>query len=141
MDIKLYQVDAFTDRVFGGNPAAVCPLDTWLPDDVMQSIALENNLSETAFFLPRAEGGKGGEYDIRWFSPVLEIDLAGHPTLATAHIIFSRLVPDLDVAVFHTKLGDTLSVVREGDRLAMDFPSRYPTTNPLAANGARAQRR
>src|SRR3546814_13028658 len=82
MRIPLYQVDAFADRVFGGNPAAVCPLDRWLPDATMQAIAAENNLSETAFFVPA-----GDHFELRWFTPAPEIDLAGHPTLATAHVL------------------------------------------------------
>jgi PhzF family phenazine biosynthesis protein len=122
MRIPLHQVDAFTDRVFGGNPAAICPLTAWIADDLMQKIATENNLSETAYFVPRA----AGEYDIRWFTPAAEIDLAGHPTLATAWLILNRLAPKLERVVFHTKLGDRLVVAREGDKLAMDFPARPP---------------
>ncbi len=121
MDLTLYQVDAFTDHVFGGNPAAVCPLESWLPDAVMQNIATENNLSETAFFV-----ANGDDYDIRWFTPTDEIDLAGHPTLATAWVILERLEPARSAVSFHTKIGDTLIVTREGPRLAMDFPSRPP---------------
>lgn len=120
-NLTLYQVDAFTDRVFGGNPAAVVPLDAWLPDAVMQNIATENNLSETAFFV-----ANGDDFDIRWFTPTDEIDLAGHPTLATAWVILNRLEPARSEVTFHTKLGDTLVVAREGERLAMDFPSRPP---------------
>ncbi len=119
MRIPLHQVDAFTSRTFGGNPAAICPLDSWLGDDLMQSIAAENNLSETVFFVRR-----GGEYDIRWFAPAKEVDLAGHPTLATAWLLFERLGHKGSEIVFHTKLGDRLVVARDGDRLAMDFPSR-----------------
>ncbi|MCW5772890.1 MAG: PhzF family phenazine biosynthesis protein [Rhodospirillaceae bacterium] len=121
MRIPIYQVDAFTNRTFGGNPAAVCPLDSWLPDALMQQIATENNLSETAFFVPR-----GDEYELRWFTPVAEVDLAGHPTLATAWTILNRLGVARDSLVFHTKIGDRLVVSRDGDRLAMDFPSRPP---------------
>ncbi|MEJ2121891.1 MAG: PhzF family phenazine biosynthesis protein [Alphaproteobacteria bacterium] len=122
--IPVYQVDAFTDRVFAGNPAAVCPLDAWLEAEVMQAIATENNLSETAFFVP-----DGSEFAIRWFTPVDEIDLAGHPTLATAHVIFSALQPGRDAVTFTTRLGDTLTVTRKtdnGGRLTMDFPARPP---------------
>jgi PhzF family phenazine biosynthesis protein len=127
MAIPLYQVDAFTDRVFAGNPAAVCPLESWLDAAVMQAIAAENNLSETAFFVADERGGSdGGTYAIRWFTPVDEIDLAGHPTLATAHVIFSVLAPALDAVTFTTPLGDSLAVTREGDRLTMDFPARPP---------------
>lgn len=116
------QVDAFTDAVFGGNPAAVCPLEDWLPDDTLQAIAAENNLSETAFFVADDDDG----YAIRWFTPVAEIDLAGHPTLATAFVIFERLDADAKSVQFTTKIGDTLTVTREDDRLSMDFPSRPP---------------
>lgn len=122
-EIPLYQVDAFSNRAFGGNPAAVCPLESWIADDVMQAIALENNLSETAFFVA-AE--KGDDYDIRWFTPTQEIDLAGHPTLATAHVILTELTSGRDEVRFHTKIGDTLAVARENGRLAMDFPSLPP---------------
>jgi PhzF family phenazine biosynthesis protein len=121
MRIRLVQVDAFTDKVFGGNPAAVCPLETWLPDDVLQAIATENNLSETAYFIPQ-----GDDYGLRWFTPVSEIDLAGHPTLATAWVMINTLGLKRDQIAFHTKIGDTLVVTREGDRLAMDFPARPP---------------
>jgi PhzF family phenazine biosynthesis protein len=125
MRIPIYQVDAFADRVFAGNPAAVCPLEDWLDADVMQAIASENNLSETAFFLPDGEA-----YAIRWFTPVAEIDLAGHPTLATAHVIFTALAPERDAITFTTRVGDTLTVSRArsngGDRLTMDFPARPP---------------
>src|SRR5258708_7558791 len=82
MQIPMYQVDAFSSRLFGGNPAAICPLDQWLPDATLQSIAAENNLAETAFYLP-----KNGGYHLRWFTPGVEVDLCGHATLATAHVI------------------------------------------------------
>jgi PhzF family phenazine biosynthesis protein len=86
MDIPIYQVDAFASQVFAGNPAAVCPLETWLPDDVMQSIAAENNLAETAFFVPR-----GDAFDLRWFTPTVEADMCGHATLGSAYVIFNDL--------------------------------------------------
>jgi len=121
MRIPLYQVDAFTDRVFGGNPAAVCPLESWLPDATMQAIAAENNLSETAFIVPEADG-----FGLRWFTPTMEIDLAGHPTLATAHVIFTALEPARSDVRFRTKIGDTVIVRRDGDILWMDFPARPP---------------
>ena len=127
MNIPLYQVDAFTSRVFAGNPAAVCSLTEWLADETMQAIAMENNLSETAFFVPR--GGEAGAYDIRWFTPTLEIDLAGHPTLATAYVIFERLRPGSTEARFHSRNGDVLAVVYEDGLIAMDFPSRPPVAN------------
>ena len=85
MKIKQFQIDAFTDRVFGGNPAAVCPLQGWPEDNLLQSIAEENNLSETAFFVP-----VGNNFELRWFTPVKEVDLCGHATLAAAHVIFER---------------------------------------------------
>lgn len=121
MKIPIYQVDAFAENVFSGNPAAVCPLDEWLPTETMQAIAEENNLSETAYFLPN-----GNSFDIRWFTPKAEIDLAGHPTLATAHAIFTELEPGRRNVTFNTKLGDTLDVVFEDDILVMNFPARPP---------------
>lgn len=118
--IPLYQIDAFTGRVFGGNPAAVCPLDDWLPDETMQAIAAENNLSETAFFV--AQGEDGG-YQLRWFTPTVEVDLCGHATLASGHVVLTRLRPDLESVRFATRSGD-LSVSRsDGGLLAMDFPA------------------
>ena len=117
--LPFYQVDAFTSRVFAGNPAGVCPLDDWLPDETMQAIAAENYLPETAFFVPDGEG-----YGIRWFTPEVEIDLAGHPTLATAFVLFNELGVEKDAVSFGTKLGDRLTVQRDGDLLSMDFPAR-----------------
>jgi len=118
--IPIYQVDAFTTRLFGGNPAAVCPLETWPEDRILQSIAAENNLSETAFFVPR-----GDRFHLRWFTPAAEVDLCGHATLGTAFVIFRYLKPELQSACFDTLSGE-LVVKREGERLAMDFPSRPP---------------
>ena len=118
---KIYQIDAFTDQVYGGNPAAVCPLEDWLPDATMQSIAAENNLSETAFFVPN-----GDYYDLRWFTPFNEVDLCGHATLASAYVILNYLNQTLDEVVFETRDAGTLIVARDGDRLRMDFPSRPP---------------
>lgn len=122
MKIPLYQVDAFTDRIFGGNPAAVCPLNEWLDVRTMQDIAMENNLSETAFYVK-----KGEAYEIRWFTPAAEIDLAGHPTLATAHVLFNHMGHPGDVIVFHCQSG-RLEVGREAgsNRLVLDFPARKP---------------
>lgn len=126
MDIPIFQIDAFTSRPFGGNPAAVCPLDTWLDDATMQAIATENNLSETSFFLPR-----GSDFELRWFTPVAEIDLAGHPTLATAYVILNILEPRRASVRFHTRSAGTLTVTRSDyNRLAMDFPSRPPAPKP-----------
>lgn len=115
--IPLYQLDAFTDRPFGGNPAAVCPLDEWLPDDVMQAIALENNLSETAFYVSEGDG-----FRLRWFTPKIEVDLCGHATLATGALILEKLEPGRDAVSFETRSG-TLGVRRDGDMLVMDFPA------------------
>ncbi len=132
MKLPLFQVDAFTGDVFGGNPAAVCPLERWIDDRLMQAIATENNLSETAFFVPASVGtpaedgyasGPGRDYDIRWFTPAAEIDLAGHPTLATAFVIFHWLDPTRTSVTFHSKSGP-LIVERCGALLAMEFPSR-----------------
>lgn len=120
--IPIYQVDAFTNRAFGGNPAAVCPLGTFLPDSLMQSIALENNLSETAFIVPMSGDA---DYHLRWFTPGVEVALCGHATLATAHIVFTHLRPELNIVRFQT-LSGLLTVVRDGDWYRMDFPSLPP---------------
>src|SRR5579875_2931381 len=120
MELPIYQVDAFSSSVFSGNPAAICPLESWLPDATLQAIATENNLSETAFFVPR-----DGAYQLRWFTPGCEVDLCGHATLASAHVLFSELKCGGDTLRFETKSGELL-VHREDDRLAMDFPSRPP---------------
>jgi PhzF family phenazine biosynthesis protein len=116
--IRLYQIDAFTSRVFAGNPAAVCPLESWLPDATMQSIAAENNLAMTAFFV-----GGDGRYELRWFTPEIELDLCGHGTLASALVVFEHVEPALGTVRFETK-GGTLAVQRDGDLLALDFPAR-----------------
>ncbi|MCW3086821.1 MAG: Phenazine biosynthesis protein PhzF family [Sediminibacterium sp.] len=121
MTLPIYTVDAFTDHIFGGNPAAVCPLAEWLPAETMQQLASENNLSETAFFVRRDDGS----YDIRWFTPELEIDLAGHPTLATAFIIFNELGHSADTITFHSKSG-VLTVIKKDGKLEMNFPARMP---------------
>ncbi len=117
MKLKLFQVDAFTNQLFKGNPAAVCPLATWLPDKTMQQIALENNLSETAFIVP-----KGEAFEIRWFTPQVEVDLCGHATLASAHVYFAELdYPEAQI-VFHSKSGP-LVIKRHELGYAMDFPT------------------
>jgi len=121
MNIPIYQVDAFTMGPFSGNPAAVCPLDAWLDDDTMQNIAAENNLAETAFIVAGEEG-----YDLRWFTPALEVDLCGHATLAAGYVVLNHLQPDLDSVSFET-LSGRLTVTRDGDRLSMDLPARAPT--------------
>jgi predicted PhzF superfamily epimerase YddE/YHI9 len=119
MRLPLYQVDAFTAELFGGNPAAVCPLERWLPDATMQAIAAENNLSETAFFVR-----DGDAYALRWFTPSVEVDLCGHATLASGFVIMSVLEPRRDAVRFHTVKAGTLTVTRAADMLAMDFPAR-----------------
>ena len=121
MTIPIYQADAFTNSLFGGNPAAICPLDKWLPDETMQKIASENNLAETAFFVPEGDG-----YKLRWFTPEFEIDLCGHATLASAHIIFTELGYTKASIHFETLKAGTLTVSRAGDKYTMDFPSRPP---------------
>ena len=117
----IYQVDAFTNKLFGGNPAAICPLETWLPDDIMQRLAAENNLSETAFFIKENDG-----YYIRWFTPEFEIDLCGHATLASAYVIFNQLNYPNDKIVFNCKSG-VLEVTKKNGLIELDFPARNPT--------------
>jgi PhzF family phenazine biosynthesis protein len=117
--VPIYQADAFTSQLFGGNPAAVCPLSQWLTGPEMQKIAAENNLAETAFFIPQ-----GKDFELRWFTPELEIDLCGHATLASAHIIFTQLGYTDDVIHFHTLKAGTLAVTRSEDSYTLDFPSR-----------------
>ncbi len=121
MILKLYQVDAFSSRIFRGNPAAVCLLDDWIGDGVMQQIAEENNLSETAFLVPAEEG-----YEIRWFTPVTEVDLCGHATLASAHVLFTHKGIRADRVVFHSRHSGMLPVQRKGDLLILDFPLDTP---------------
>ncbi len=118
MKLPLYQLDAFTDRLFAGNPAAVCPLPRWLPDATLQAIAAENNLSETAFLV-----SQGADHALRWFTPTVEVDLCGHATLAAAHVVFERLRPGASAVRFRTKSG-VLGVTRTGARLELDFPAR-----------------
>ena len=121
MTIPIYQADAFTSELFGGNPAALCPLNEWPADEVMQKIAFENNLAETAFFVKTDDG-----YHLRWFTPELEIDLCGHATLATAHIIFTELGFTGPSINFSTEKAGVLVVTKNGDRYTLDFPSRPP---------------
>ncbi|MGI8745941.1 MAG: PhzF family phenazine biosynthesis protein [Bryobacteraceae bacterium] len=121
MTLPIYQVDAFSSRLFSGNPAAICPLESWLPDDQLQSIAGENNLSETAFFVRNGDG-----YELRWFTPSVEVDLCGHATLASAFIILTRLTPHENSVRFQTKSGE-LVVDRKDGLLSMNFPSRPPS--------------
>ncbi len=122
MQIPLYQVDAFSGKLFHGNPAAICPLEKWLDDQAMQSIAAENNLAETAFYVPNGKG-----YHLRWFTPAVEVDLCGHATLASAHVIMSIRRETAEKQVrFQSKSGE-LIVDREGDLYALDFPARPPS--------------
>lgn len=135
--LPIYQVDAFTDSLFGGNPAAVCPLEAWLPDATMQAIAAENNLAETAFFVR-----EGSDYALRWFTPTVEVDLCGHATLASGHIVFSFLEPERESVSFRTLKAGTLAVSRRADMLVMDLPARpaIPAEAPpglLAALGGK----
>ena len=109
MRLPIYQVDAFTDSLFGGNPAAVCPLPSWLPDAVMQAIAAENNLSETAFFVR-----DGADYALRWFTPSVEVDLCGHATLASGYVVFRFLEPQRETVSFRTAKAGKLTVARRG---------------------------
>jgi PhzF family phenazine biosynthesis protein len=122
MRIPIYQVDAFTDRLFGGNPAAICPLEDWLTDDIMQKIAMENNLAETAFIVK----DDNNDYHIRWFTPTVEVKLCGHATLASAHVLFNRLGYPGNAIIFHSKSGP-LKVTRSGDDITLDFPADMPT--------------
>lgn len=120
MKLKIYQVDAFTSELFSGNPAAIVPLDDWLPDELMQAIALENNLSETAFFVLEE-----GVYRIRWFTPAREVDLCGHATLAAAYIVFKHFERSNKHIVFNS-LSGPLTVTRDADLLTLDFPCQPP---------------
>ncbi|WP_372947151.1 PhzF family phenazine biosynthesis protein [Mariniphaga sp.] len=117
MKIPIYQIDAFADKVFSGNPAAVVPLQKWLPDKTMQNIALENNLSETAFFIP-AENG----FHIRWFTPATEVNLCGHATLASAFVLFHHLNYQEKEIRFQSKSG-LLKVTKDGELIVLDFPT------------------
>ncbi len=130
-EIPIYQIDAFAARVFAGNPAAVCPLEDWPPDEVLQGIGSENNLAETAFFVCREDG----DYDLRWFTPAAEVELCGHATLASAYVIDRYLEPGRDKVRFHTASGP-LDVTREEDLYTLAFPS-YPPA-PVAPDVATA---
>ncbi|OQX72997.1 MAG: hypothetical protein B6D59_06840 [Campylobacteraceae bacterium 4484_4] len=121
MTIDIYQIDTFTKELFAGNPAIVCPLKEWIDDKLLQKIASENSVNETAFFVKREDG-----YHIRWFSPTKEVELCGHATLASAYVIFRFLEPSLKEVTFHSKSG-TLYVRDEGEKLALDFPAVMPS--------------
>ncbi len=116
--MKIYQLDAFTDKIFSGNPAAICPLDEWLSDEIMLKIAAENNLAETAFYVKQGE-----KYHIRWFTPTTEVDLCGHATLATAYIIFNYENYFEDVIQFFSPRSGNLMVSKKGDLLTLNFPT------------------
>ena len=133
MKIKLFQIDAFTDKLFAGNPAAVCPLDAWLEDDVLQNIAIENNLAETAFFVKLDTGN----YHLRWFTPEIEMDLCGHATLASAFVLFDELAYPHDKIIFESKSGP-LVVSKVDDYLQLDFPSRPPNKAELPGSISQA---
>jgi PhzF family phenazine biosynthesis protein len=132
MKITFFQIDAFTDRLFGGNPAGVCPLEQWLPDEVMQKIAMENNVSETAFFVP-----KDGVFHIRWFTPKVEVNLCGHATLASAHVIFRHLGFSGESITFESRSG-ILNVRKEDDLLVLDFPANKPQRTGLPGDFVQA---
>jgi PhzF family phenazine biosynthesis protein len=121
MRIPLVHVDAFATEPFTGNPAAVCPLQAWLDDETLRKVAAENNLSETAFLVPNS-----GHYELRWFTPRSEVRLCGHATLASAYVVINLLEPGTDAVQFETRYSGTLTVHRDGDRFAMDFPGLFP---------------
>jgi PhzF family phenazine biosynthesis protein len=125
MELPIYQIDAFADKVFAGNPAAVMPLSGWLDEQTLQAIAMENNLSETAYFVQRASG-----YELRWFTPAVEVDLCGHATLAAAHVLFEHLDFEGEEILFHTRSGD-LRVRRSSAGLTLDFPAAELATTEV----------
>lgn len=128
MKLKIYQIDTFTDTLFTGNPAAVCQLDNWPANQVMQNIAMENNLAETAFFVK-----KGDRFEIRWFTPKVEVDLCGHATLASAYVLFRFGNYPGDSIDFYSPRSGKLRVTREGDRLTVDLPTDIYEEVPLSA--------
>jgi PhzF family phenazine biosynthesis protein len=129
VNLPIYWIDAFTDRTFGGNPAAVIPLDSWPADALLQRIANENGLSETAYFVRTGPA----RADLRWFTPTVEVDLCGHATLASAHVLFNELGQAESPLVFDTKSGP-LSVARRGPLIELDFPSRPASPAPAPAD-------
>jgi len=118
MELTMYQVDAFTEKLFGGNPAAVIPLESWIDEELMQKIAMENNLAETVFFVKNEKS-----YDIRWFTPNVEVDICGHATLASAYVLFNQLNFAGDQINFYSHRSGLLSVTKQGDLLALNFPT------------------
>ncbi|MBX3238464.1 MAG: PhzF family phenazine biosynthesis protein [Chitinophagaceae bacterium] len=117
MKQKIYQIDAFTDSVFSGNPAAVCPLEQWLSDEILQKIAMENNLSETAFYVKQ-----NNRYQIRWFTPTVEVDLCGHATLAAAFVLFNHENHQGNIVHFYSPRSGILTVIKQGELLTLNFP-------------------
>ena len=146
MELELYQIDAFCKELFSGNPAAVCPLAAWPADALMQQIAAENNLSETAFYVPEtaqaetihaeATDPKGSHFHIRWFTPTIEVDLCGHATLATAHVLYNHKGFTGDTLKFASRSGE-LKVKKAGDLLTLDFPADTLTPIPVTDNMSR----
>jgi PhzF family phenazine biosynthesis protein len=132
MRIPLFHVDAFTDRPFGGNPAAVCPLQAWLDDGLLLKVAAENNLSETAFFVPRDSPSEKVRYDLRWFTPSCEVKLCGHATLASPYVVLDLLHPEIESVRFETRFSGPLTVRKNGEIFSMDFPAMFaqPSANP-----------
>lgn len=118
MKQKIYQIDAFADRVFSGNPAAVCPLDRWLSDDILQQIAMENNLAETAFYVKQDD-----QYQIRWFTPTVEVDLCGHATLAAAFVLFNHQNYKGEIIHFNSPKSGLLTVAKREELLTLNFPT------------------
>jgi PhzF family phenazine biosynthesis protein len=137
MELRVWKVDAFAERPFEGNPAAVIPLSAWLSDDLMQAVAMENNLSETAFFVPEPERGPG-HFHLRWFTPAVEVPLCGHATLASAYVVFEHLKTPQDRVVFRTLSGDLAVTRTRTGALAMDLPSYDSTPRADADSFAHA---
>ena len=131
MELAIYQIDAFAERRFAGNPAAVIPLQSWLPDATLQAVAAENNLAETAFFV-RENGKSGSDFHLRWFTPTVEVNLCGHATLASGYVISTYLEPGRTQMSFRSR-GGVLGVTRRGDRLALDFPIYPPEKTAMPA--------
>jgi PhzF family phenazine biosynthesis protein len=130
MHLRLFHVDAFADKIFEGNPAAVCPLAKWLDDDFLRAVAAENNLSETAFLVPG-----DNRYELRWFTPRCEVRLCGHATLASAFVVLNILDPSVKSVRFETRHSGTLTVTQDGDFLSMDFPAFQPQPCPTPPAG------
>ncbi len=130
MRIPLFHVDAFSDRPFSGNPAAVCPLQAWLDDGLLLKVAAEINLSETAFFVPRDGPPGSGHYDLRWFTPRCEVNLCGHATLASAYVVLNLLHPGIESVRFETRFSGTLAVRKDGEMFSMDFPAMFAQPCP-----------